>query len=271
MKKTLFTAILTLFIVVFSHAAVVETVETFSASMDKKINAVVITPASYTKGKDFPVIYLLHGFGDTYAGWSANVIGLNAMSDLYHVIFVCPDGSTSWYMDSPVKKDFKYETYVSSELVKWVDQKYKTIKNRSGRGITGLSMGGHGALYLAFRHQDVYGVAGSTSGGVDIRPFPNNWNLALDLGKYADQPENWEKNTVINLVNLLTPNSLSLIVDCGTEDFFYEVNLNLHKKLLQNNIPHDFIVRPGAHNWQYWKNSIKYQVLFMNDYFQKNK
>jgi len=271
MKKTLFTVILTIFVVVFSHAAVVETVETYSPSMNKKINAVVITPDSYATGKDFPVIYLLHGFGDNYAGWSTNVKGLNVMSDLYNVIFVCPDGSTSWYLDSPVKKDFKYETYVSGELVKWVDQKYKTIKDRSGRGITGLSMGGHGALYLAFRHQDVYGVAGSTSGGVDIRPFPNNWNLALDLGKYSEQPENWEKNTVINLVNLLTPNSLSLIIDCGTEDFFYEVNLNLHKKLLENNIPHDFIVRPGAHNWQYWKNSIKYQVLFMSDYFQKNK
>jgi len=269
MKKALYTAILTLFVVVFSHAAVVETVITYSASMDKKINAVVITPNSYKTGKDFPVIYLLHGFGDNYTGWSTNVKGLNAMSDQYNIIFVCPDGSTSWYMDSPVKKDFKYETYISSELVNWVDQKYKTIKDRSGRGITGLSMGGHGALYLAFRHQDVFGVAGSTSGGVDIRPFPNYWNLALDLGKYSEHPENWEKNTVINLVNLLTPNSLSLIFDCGTEDFFYEVNLNLHNKLLENKIPHDFIVRPGAHNWQYWKNSIKYQVLFMSDYFQK--
>jgi S-formylglutathione hydrolase FrmB len=56
-------------------------------------------------------------------------------------------------------------------------------------------MGGHGALNLAFKHQDVFGAAGSMSGGVDIRPFPNNWDMAKQLGTYAEQPERWEKNT----------------------------------------------------------------------------
>jgi S-formylglutathione hydrolase FrmB len=129
-------------------------------------------------------------------------------------------------------------------------------------------MGGHGALYLAFRHQEVFGAAGSMSGGVDIRPFPNNWDMALRLGKYSDHPENWEKNTVINMLNLLQPNSLALLIDCGTEDFFFKVNENLHQQLLYRNIPHDYITRPGAHNWNYWTNSIQYQLLFMNNYFK---
>ncbi len=130
-------------------------------------------------------------------------------------------------------------------------------------------MGGHGALYLAFKHQNVFGVAGSMSGGVDIRPFPNNWDLSKRLGSYAQHPERWEQNSVINMLHLLTPNSLSLIVDCGTDDFFFNVNEDLHKKLLDRNIPHDYIVRPGAHNWGYWANAIKYQLLFMKDCFQK--
>ena len=58
-----------------------------------------------------------------------------------------------------------------------------------------------------------------------------------------------------------------LIIDCGSNDFFYKVNCNLHEKLLLNNIPHDFISRPGEHNWDYWANSIKYQLLFMNNFF----
>jgi S-formylglutathione hydrolase FrmB len=269
MKKILLSAFLTFIVAFSSRAALVDTVQTYSPSMKKNIKAIVITPDSYSAGKEFPVIYLLHGYSGNYKDWVKMGKGVDKLADAFNIIYVLPDGSTSWYFDSPVRKDFMYETYVSNELVNWVDQKYKTIKDRKGRAITGLSMGGHGALYLAFRHQDVFGAAGSMSGGVDFRPFPNNWDLSKNLGKYAEQPENWEKNTVINLVHLLTPNSLSLIIDCGVDDFFYLVNQNLHNKLLERNIPHDYITRPGAHNWEYWNNAIQYQTLFMSRYFSQ--
>jgi S-formylglutathione hydrolase FrmB len=131
-------------------------------------------------------------------------------------------------------------------------------------------MGGHGALYLAIKHQDVFGAAGSMSGGVDLRPFPNNWEISSRLGKLSDAPDAWSKNSVINLTHLLTSKSLALIVDCGTDDFFYKVNQQLHENWMYNNIPHDFISRPGSHNWNYWSNAIRYQLLFMNRFFYPN-
>ncbi|OQP58862.1 alpha/beta hydrolase [Niastella populi] len=251
-----------------SFCATVDTVLTFSPSMKKNIKAVVIKPDSYAAGKELPVVYLLHGYSDNYSGWVTKAPNVVKLADVYNVIIVCPDGNfSSWYFDSPVDTTWKYETYIVKELVPWVDDHFKTIKNRKGRGITGLSMGGHGALFLSFRHQDVFGVAGSMSGGVDIRPFPLNWDLSKRLGKYAEHPERWNANTVINCVHLLTPGSLSLIIDCGSEDFFYKVNCSLHEKLLFNNIPHDFISRPGKHNWEYWANAVNYQLLFMSRFF----
>lgn len=253
-------------------AATVDTVETYSNSMQKTIKAVIITPDGYSESKGLPVLYLLHGHGGNYADWITKDKELDEYADRYNMIIVCPDGGVnSWYFDSPVNKDFRYETYVSKELVTWVDKNYKTIKDRSGRAITGLSMGGHGALYLAFRHQDVFGAAGSMSGGVDIRPFPRNWELSQRLGTYAENPENWNENTVINMLHLLTPGSLALIIDCGTGDFFYEVNVKLHEKLKYRNIPHDFISRSGSHTWDYWKNSIRYQLVFFTDFFDKRR
>lgn len=243
----------------------------FSASMNKNIKAVVVTPADYPKGKAYPVIYLLHGFGDNYSTWITNVPAIKGDADAFHFIVVCPDGSRSWYYDSPVDPASKYETFVSKELISWIDQNYKTGKDRSARAITGQSMGGHGGLYLSFRHQNLFGAAGSMSGGVDVRPFPNNWELASRLGSYAQKPENWEKNTVVNMLHLLTPDSLAIIIDCGTEDFFFKVNEQLHQKLLDRNIPHDYITRPGMHNWNYWSNAIHYQFLFMHRYFAKVK
>jgi S-formylglutathione hydrolase FrmB len=128
-------------------------------------------------------------------------------------------------------------------------------------------MGGHGGLFLGFRHQDVYGACGSMSGGLDIRPFPDNWNLKKRLGEQNRFPENWERHTVMNQLHLLTPNSTRIIFDCGTEDFFYNVNLRLHEELKYRNIPHDFISRPGGHNGQYWDDAVKYQALFFANYF----
>ena len=147
------------------------------------------------------------------------------MADTYGVIIVMPDGGfDSWYYDSPVEPTYRYETFVARELVEYIDSHYRTKAEPSARAIAGLSMGGHGALYLAIRHQNVFGAAGSLSGGVDIRPFPDNWNIAKRLGTLAEHPDNWERNTVINMIDQINPDSLKIIFDCGTEDFFYEVN-----------------------------------------------
>lgn len=252
-----------------SQAASIDTVTTYSPSMKKQIKAVVITPDSYAGAKELPVVYLLHGYSGNYADWVLKAKGFESAADLHNIIIVCPDGGySSWYWDSPIDSTYKYETYITKELVQWIDSKYKTIKNKKARGITGLSMGGYGALYLAFRHQDIYGVAGSMSGGVDIRPFPDGWEMAKRIGAYAENPENWEKNTVVNMLHLIRPKSLALIIDCGVDDFFYKVNENLHHQLLLRNVPHDFISRPGAHNWEYWSNAVIYQLTFMSQYFK---
>ncbi|WPV66003.1 alpha/beta hydrolase family protein [Chitinophaga sp. LS1] len=253
-------------------AAKVDTITTYSSSMQKEIKAVVITPADYNSSRHFPVLYLLHGYSGNFGDWIKKDPELAVLTDLYHMIIVCPDGDFgSWYFDSEIKKDSKYETYVGTELVNWMDQHYSTIPNRSGRAITGLSMGGHGALFLAFRHPNTFGAAGSMSGGVDLRPFPLNWDLEKLLGKYSEYPERWEKNSVINMVHLLIPNLLDLTIDCGAEDFFHNCNEKLHEKLLERNIPHDYTVRPGGHTWEYWSNSIQYQALFFHNYFQRKK
>ena len=255
-----------------ANAGNADTILARSNAMHKDIKCVVIKPSSYDGKKSFPVVYLLHGYSGNHADWVSKVPAIKQYADEDSMIIVCPDGNyNSWYFDAPMDSTVRYETFVSKELVAYIDDHYKTIKDRTGRGITGLSMGGHGALYLAFKHQDVFGVAGSMSGGVDIRPYPLNWDMAKLLGTYKEHRENWETNTDINLVHLLTPNSLAIIFDCGTDDFFYKVNVALHEKLLYAGIPHDFIVRPGGHTWDYWANAIPYQLLYMKHYFSKQR
>lgn len=254
-------------------ASQVDTLMVTSESMNKELPNLVILPDSYgDKNKEFPVLYLLHGASGNFGDWLHKVPQLKEYVDTYNFIIVCPDGGfTSWYFDSPVDDKMQYETYITKELLQSVEKNYNTIPNRSGRAISGLSMGGHGAFYLAFKHQDIWGAAGSTSGGLDIRPFPSRWDISKRLGSYAENKEAWEKNSVINLVYLLKGGNVKLIFDCGTEDFFHGANKRMHEKLLERNIPHDYIERPGKHNKKYWANSIKYQLLFFNEFFKSDK
>ena len=270
MKTKLVLFFLVFFFSVNAFGAKTDSLKVYSELMRKDIPVSIITPDNYTKDQAYPVVYLLHGYSGNYTSWANKSFAIAQYADLYNAIFVIPDGGfSSWYFDSPVDPSCRYETFICKELIRHIDSNYSTIPSPKGRAITGLSMGGHGALFLAFRHQDVFGAAGSMSGGVDIRPFPKNWDLSNVLGDYAEYPENWDQHTVINQVHLLTDNSLAIIIDCGTSDFFYKVNCALHEKLLYNNISHDFISRPGTHNEEYWRNAVKYQLLFFNEFFSK--
>lgn len=270
MRRTL-SMIIMLFACIFSRAASVDTATIFSLSMHKNIKCVIITPDAYkSKQSRFPVVYLLHGYSDRYNAWIRQVPAIRGYADQMQLIIVCPDGGfSSWYFDSPIDSSYKYDTHVSMEVVGYVDAHYRTVANRGHRAITGLSMGGHGALYLALRHPGVFGAAGSMSGGVDLRPFPDEWDIAKRIGDAKTYSRNWERMSVAGMVGLNPSQAPAMMIECGTDDFFYKVNLQLHYKLLELRIPHDYVERPGKHTWGYWENAIEYQLLFFKKYFDK--
>lgn len=204
----------------------VDTIQVYSAAMQKEIPCIVIVPDLYNElDVKYPVVYLLHGYSGNYLDWITRVPVLKDYVDEFHLIIVCPDGGySSWYFDSPIDSTIRCETFIIRELIPAIDKRYHTVPDRKHRAITGLSMGGHGALYLAIRHRDEFGAVGSISGGVDIRPFPNNWDIKKRLGDITIDRENWEKNTVINLVDSLKNGDLKIAIDDGTKDIFIKVN-----------------------------------------------
>jgi S-formylglutathione hydrolase FrmB len=258
---------------VSAQAAIVDTVSIPSKAMGKTYKCVVIMPDNYArdtdKSKRFPVVYLLHGYGGWYSNYVTRLPDIIKYADQYQFIIVTPEGKDSWYLNSPVDDSMKFETYIGIEVPAWIDENYNTIRNRTGRAVTGLSMGGHGGLYIGWRHADLFGACGSMSGGVYLRPFPKNWQLTKRLGDTLSKAENWEKYSVLNVIEEKPMDSLAIIIDCGTEDFFYDVNNRLHAKMEKLKIPHDYITRPGAHNWDYWRNALQYQFLFFSIYFEK--
>jgi S-formylglutathione hydrolase FrmB len=253
-------------------AGTVDTVSIFSSSMQKNIGCVVIKPNSYKKKKNsYPVLYLLHGYSGNYSDWVRLVPQVVQYADAYEMMIVCPDGGfSSWYFNSPIDSAMKYETHVSGEVVAYIDAHYRTIANRGHRAITGLSMGGHGGLFLGWRHADVFGACGSMSGGVDIKTSPWDFDISKRIGDTVAYAANWRKYAVLNIIEQKSTDSLAIIFDCGTADFFYDMNKQLHQKMLRLNIAHDYIERPGKHNWEYWRQALPYQLLYFRRYFTKN-
>ena len=249
-------------------AAKVDTIQVKSEKMNRSIPVLVTVPENIHPYAQLPVVYMLHGYSGDEKSWLIIQPRLKAWADRDQIMIVTPDGENSWYWDSPVDSNSQFETFVSKELVTYIDSHYPTRANRLSRAVTGLSMGGHGALWLAIRHKDVFGAVGSTSGGVDIRPFPKNWEMSKQLGVQSEHKERWDAHTVMTQLDRLKNEDLSIIFDCGSEDFFYKVNRKLHDELLKRGIYHDFIVRPGKHNYLYWNNSIEYQWLFFKKFFE---
>lgn len=252
-----------------ADACKIDTVTTYSYVMHKQIKAVVIQPDK-PKGKQLPTIYLLHGYMGNYANWIKDFPVIAEYADRYGLMIVCPDGNRSgWYFDSPIDTSFRYETYITQELIPWVDAHYLTLKTVRGRAIAGMSMGGYGALYIAFKHPELFGAAGSMSGAVDFRPFSNRFDLALRLGGFADFPDRWNERTLINIIPEYQTTAVTM--DCGIDDPFLQVNQDLHQKLIEKHFAHDFSIRPGGHNAAYWNTAIQYQLLYFDLFFKDDE
>jgi len=260
-----------LFVFTSARAATVDTISIHSTAMQKSFKCVVITPhIDQNKPVALPVVYLLHGYSGNYSNWITKVTALKHYADEYRLMIVCPDGGfSSWYFDSPVDASMRYETYIGQEVPDYIDAHYHTIKDRRARAITGLSMGGHGGLFLGFRHADVFGACGSMSGGVDLADSRNRFDVSKRIGDTIAYAGNWNSYSVINVIEKYPPDSLAVIIDCGTEDFFYASNHALHEKMVRLKIPHDYTERPGKHDWNYWSNAVQYQLLFFSNYFNR--
>ncbi|MEO5889860.1 MAG: alpha/beta hydrolase-fold protein [Ferruginibacter sp.] len=268
----------------FSLAAKVDSIDIPSAVMLKTYKAAIILPDSYAKNKlAYPVMYLLHGGGGHFSDWLTSTpdkMAVKNLADQYNIIIVLPEGQPfSWYLNSTIDKESQFETYITAEVISTIDHTYRTVANKNGRVITGLSMGGHGALYLSTRHPELFCAAGSMSGALDLNV--SNWKISPEFlagvkqrfQKLIGDTNNiavYDAYSVVNMAEKIKANKLPLVIDCGVDDFLVEPNRELHRRLVYNHTPHDYTERPGGHTWPYWQNSLPSHVLFFDAIFKKN-
>ncbi|WP_241299211.1 alpha/beta hydrolase [Burkholderia stabilis] len=243
-----------------------------SVAMRETLKATVVLPDDYARGNKagerYPVVYLLHGSGGDHTDWTTNT-HIAALADRYRVILVMPDGGhESWYIDSPFDSGSRYETFVGDEVVSYVDLHFRTIAAQRARAITGLSMGGFGALRIALDRPDTFGAVGSISGAVDPRCCEDEPGIDHVFGDPGRHPSFWNRNVIVESARAFVRAHLDLTIDCGRDDAFVGSNRTLHERLVELGVPHDYAERPGGHTWDYWANAIRYQMRFFSASFQ---
>lgn len=217
-------------------------------------SVLIVTPENYKPEAKYPLVILLHGWSGNYLQWNS-IIELQQYANSYNFIIACPDGFyDSWYLNNPQKPQLQFEDFFWNDFIGYLTNNYSVDSNNIF--ISGLSMGGHGAITLFLKNPDFFRSAGSTSGILDLTFFPDRWSIKNGIGSIKTYPEIWEKSSAFFLLDSLTNKDKKIIIDCGNDDFAYQVNLNFVKKCYDIGQKVNFISLPGTHSRDHWKHMI---------------
>ena len=232
----------------------------------------VFTPANYAANpaKSYPLVYLLHGWSGSYHQWN-DIMDCQKYADEYGFIIVCPDGLyDSWYINSPAIKESQYADFFFKDLFPFVTKNYRV--DSKNVFITGLSMGGHGALYLFEQNPELFRSAGSISGVLDLTNSRNDYRISEYLGLKNDASDEKVLKTysVVGNSGKIAASGKEIIFSCGVDDPFYKVNNEFRAKCDESKIDATYISNPGAHNYPYWKYNIASHFDFFKNQIQSN-
>jgi putative tributyrin esterase len=223
----------------------------------------IFIPADYDSGRTsrFPVLYLLHGLYGDSLNWETRT-GLKGYARNLHLLIVMPDADDSWYTNSATVPADKFEDYIAKDLISEIDEKYRTVRERRGRAVAGLSMGGYGAVKLALKHPELFAFAGSLSGAFNAAQNldtlrPDFRTKLLEVFGNDSNPTR-AKNDVFLLLNTSNQTALPyLYLACGTADFFLDANRSFTLQLSSRKIEYEYHESPGGHTWEYWDSALQ--------------
>ncbi len=266
-----------------------------SLAIGRKTKFMVLLPEDYeTSGKQYPVLYLLHGFSQNYTVWP--IMGVAQHVGTRDLIVVMPDAGNSWYINWSESFDGElnnWEDFIVYDLIHIVDQTFRTVAAREGRAISGVSMGGYGALVIGLRNPGMFCSIGSESGALD---FARSARARLEAGEKPQRnvaPPAKDDDRDSNVPELIRiegftmqheryPDGIAfstadetkaydpfeliqqvpvkylphIYMDCGLDDGLMSTNKEFAALMMANNIPFAYAQTPGAHGANYWTREL---------------
>lgn len=264
-----------------------------SRILKQAVHYCVQLPPDYDAGKvrsqRYPVLYFLHGLGQneqtlfSTGGWSV-IEDLRRQHKIADFLIVAPEGKRSFYINSPDNKS-RYSDFFLQEFIPAIEGKYRIRPGRKGRAITGVSMGGYGALRFAFAHPELFSAVSAQSAAL-ITQTPQELSdaghsgtlLGRLLGPAFGEPINvphWQQNSIFVLArrNLSGVRTLAIYFNCGQQDDFgfEDGAAALHRQLQAKGVKHDYRPYPGDHSLTYFLSHMGEIMEFHSRVFSEQK
>ncbi len=240
----------------------VEYGELSSFYFNKEMPFITIVPRSYNDIDSFPVMYLLHNYGNSADVFLDSIPNLPELVDKLQIVVVCINSEKGWYIDSPRLPNWRYETYIVNELFPHIKKHYKVFKTGEKTGITGFSMGGFGAIRLGLKYPQMFGYVGSVSGGTDLTAHPALGNLYEVLGSQKQYLNDWKRFSPYYMLDSVNVEKIkfNFHLICGESDFFLPNNKAFSNKLDSLDIDHTYSEIEGIHKWSFARRMIEGQL-----------
>ncbi len=243
--------------------------------------AVYLPPDYETSERSYPILYLLHGAGDDQTGWVqfGEVLRITdtAINDgtATPMIIVMPDADTGKRGYFNVG-EWKYEDYFFEELMPYVEQKYRVKSDKRYRAVAGLSMGGGGTFMYALHHPELFSSACPLSayvGPLTLEELKDRLKRSDEKLSDSQVQQFFDQHNAISLIESVPIEKIKSVrwyIDCGDDDFLYEGNSKVHIAMRKKDIPHEYRVRNGGHNWTYWREALPTVLTYVSDAFHQN-
>lgn len=264
-----------------------------SRILKTEVHYCVYLPASYDAGtskhpaQNYPVLYFLHGLGDNERTLF-NSGGFTILDDLHHqhkigdFLVVAPEGGRTFYINSANGKVL-YSNFFLQEFLPFIESKYRIEKGRENRAITGISMGGYGALRFAFAYPEMFGAVSAQSAAL-ITESPQELDLAMKSGYpltnliatvFGDpiSAQHWRKNNpfVLAETNRAALRRVAIYFNCGMNDNygFEKGAAALNLQLNREGIKHEYHLYPGDHSFAYFMSHFPEVMEFHSREFER--
>jgi S-formylglutathione hydrolase FrmB len=254
-----------------------------SKILSRPVRYCIVLPPSFDSEKlrQFPVLYFLHGLGDSEqsfihtGAWNLTE-ELRKKGEIKEFLIATPDGDASFYIDSKDGK-MRYEDFLLQEFFPFIEKRYRVAPGRGHRAIAGISMGGYGALHLAFRHPQLFSSVGAHSAAlieklpVFLGATPNSPRSRI-LGEVFGSPPDpafWDRNSPLTLARTADLTGLKIYFDCGDQDDYgFDAGTAVLDKILgSRRIPHDYHLYPGRHDAAYFGEHLPASLEFASRAF----
>lgn len=267
-----------------AQSAVFESLKFDSKKLGKEVAYSIYLPDDYnTSQRNYPVLYLLHGYTDDETMWiqtgEVKEIADKAIDsgDATPMIIVMPNAWDTWYVNQYDGKE-PYEDMFFEELIPYIEKTYRAHSKQEFRAIAGLSMGGYGSFLYSLHHPDMFSACAPLSAAIfddnvmEQRQAKSHKDLFARL--FGSGLDYWHQNSVLKMLSELDKEKLPRIryyIDCGDRDGLLEGNFQAHKIMQEKGMKHEFRVRGGGHNWQYWRTALPEVLGFVSGAFRRNQ